>query len=320
MAQELDILCPKGAVEVHCCHPDCGTAWWVEPLDPRLPGPFDCGADHSLQKTLDRTFALLRARHGFAWGSLGNLDQNDDRDPPVRGYAVFHDRLHLKAGLLLWESPKEFGYPDEMAFRIQWEQEHWPARLQEEEQGFSHLDMPSSSPGTVRAVPYHLLSGEKRRYTFVRCTTCHHLVMVDADDPTFQPERYSHSGGGGEIPTPPWMDRTFYCGQGLKTLGGVQPCSIVYGAALAEFEATSGCRWTIWSNEGAPRSVLFFNPKTEQYGLLYRDLDTFRSAESIGRAILWGSLRDAAENLKRNGGKHDDVALCLSYILQALPA
>lgn len=38
-----DDLRPRGTVEVDCSAPDCGWSFWVDPLDPRLPGgPFLC--------------------------------------------------------------------------------------------------------------------------------------------------------------------------------------------------------------------------------------------------------------------------------------
>lgn len=51
-----DLLRGRGLVEVECSKPDCGWSFWVEALDPRLPGgPFLCpgscdGSKHVYQK------------------------------------------------------------------------------------------------------------------------------------------------------------------------------------------------------------------------------------------------------------------------------
>ena len=324
---EIEDLRPPGSVEVRCCHPGCGVAWWIDPLDPRLPGPFDCGDDHNRRFSMERSFALVKARHGYYWGIQGSLTPDAGNccfETPAAGYAVFYNRTRQQEGLLLWHSPQELRDPEVIAASIQWgDRSQWPEMARKP-------DPPAllpTAPGHVHWVGYRLPTGEVRRYTFAPCARCGLLMMLDVDDPDVQPEEYGIGGyGGGECPIPEWLGtRTFYCGQGLGTIGAPQPCMIIHGTVLAEYEATTGQRWTIWSGAGRwghTGSVLFFDPQTEGFGLLrYRNLDPFQTVAELRAAIHWAELPTLHKVLlAQHQQGQDNVRSCLDSILKDLPA
>lgn len=69
-----DDIRPRGTVEVRCNHPGCRWAFWVGPLDPRLPdGPFDCGRDHEEDVAVDAAFDALTGI-GWHWCCYNKVD------------------------------------------------------------------------------------------------------------------------------------------------------------------------------------------------------------------------------------------------------
>jgi len=304
MTDESESLRPKGTVEVQCSHADCGIAWWLDPLDPRLPdGPFDCGDDHETTKILRRRLALLHLRHGLRWGHLVPLGEAKEGSTEAcasrsasKGVAIVYDRegASQKRGAVVWETLRDLNDIDKVAESVLWDVKDWPEAVRESDP--IHSQREEVPEGHVRWVGYKT-NEEVRRYTFVPCARfdCPHEVMVDIQDTSFRPMGYMvGSWGGGTMPAPAWWGRQVRCEDGLGTFG-TQPCELVRCEAIAQFEQASRSHWTIWDNttQGSKRppqtAVLFHNRHENRYGvLLYSNRETFTTSARIAQAIQWG--------------------------------
>lgn len=313
---EMDALRPKGTVEVRCGYPGCGSAWWLDPLDPRLPdGPFDCGDDHEATKIVQRRLSLLRIRHGLRWGQLmplgpakGGPTEGCPTRSSCKGNAVVYDREYAikRRGLVVWETLADLADIDKVAESVLWNKEDWPEIAREND------PQPDPVPeGHVRWVGYKV-NESVRRYTFVPCARpdCPHEVMVDVRDPTYCPTGYIvGSWGGGSMPEPEWWGKSVIrCEDGLSRFG-TQPCALVRSEALAQFEQASGARWTIWDDttQGSKRppitAVLFRNRHENRYGVLFypgTGRETFETSARIAQAITWGTFPELARSIGFN--------------------
>lgn len=317
-------LRPRGTVEVNCSYPGCGTAWWLDPLDPRLPnGPFDCGDNHEARKLVERRLSLLRIRHGIGWGAMsplgpdgGPTGMKDDggcrRFDASRAALLVADREGTREGLLTWMSPQDLADVDAVPSKINWDRNTWPAGIEDMlslrvEVEPPHGDIredPQPEPDGVRWVGYE--TGKKvRRYTFIPCSRegCAQLVMVDTEDPTFKPPPGYAVGawGGGTMAAPPWWGKFWAsCENGISSTGRV-PCVFARSDALAQFEQASMTRWTLWdySDRSECGTMLFFDPLCDKYGILsYQSLEAFSTASRIAQGIHWGNLSEVTRFLQ----------------------
>lgn len=305
----MDDLRPKGTVTVHCSHSSCGMAWWVDPLDPRLNERdfrWDCGEDHNASATLYRRLSLIQLRTGYHMGSMSARGPEVERKADCQtcgtrsysaGVALFHDRERAEQGILTWSSLDDLKDPETAVKSIEWDPSKW-------------VDVPGPPaddnvipPDHVQYVGYLDGGHTVRRYTFVPCVRsgCKHRVMVDYDNPNYKPDSHAvGSWGGGALPLPVWWGRTFRCEDGMSTFGP-QPCSVIHGDAVAQFEQASGARWTMWWHRRAVRtegSVLFYDAKSKVYGLFtYNDLNAFTTPARIAQGIQWGSIAELERTL-----------------------
>ncbi len=330
---ELAILRPKGTVEVTCSHPGCGVAWWVGPLDPRLPGPFDCGADHRWSRIVYGKFALAQAKHGVYFSGIGGTDPEDPcgcgKFPKKGGYANVYSRDYRRQGVFFWRTPADVSSADAIVEAIEWDSSKWPPEVVEADKGFPRLDYYAAmeaSPGRIWCNSYELFDTKSvRQYTFVPCSRCGIRMKVDARDPSFKPQgAYVIGGikGPDDLPEPAWWGRTFLCEDAMDWTGnGPQPCRVVNGEALRTFEQ-SGPKWTIWNSYGRPHergSILFYDKATNAFGLLvYRDLTPFATAQTIADSIRWGTILDAYGRLQGSYLSKDDEGYGNDSVRQVL--
>ena len=298
-----DDMRPKGTVEVMCRHPGCGTAWWVDPLDPRLPGgPWDCGADHDANRRVRPALARLHLRYGLEAGIQvargaeapgGSCCSRSFR----KGNALVHSRDWLRMGFLSWEDPAELADAAALAARVEWDRAKWPEEMRTLAAGRER-----APAGSVSWVGYQMPAGDVRRYTFVPCARpdCGHELMVDLARPDFRAEGYSVGGYGGGFARKPawWGTRTFRCEDGLSSFSPM-PCRLRLAPALAVAERQWGAQWTVWSILGRERgSVLFATPGSEFYGLLaYEREDVFETFESLHAHTTWWTLEGLRDRL-----------------------
>jgi hypothetical protein len=123
----MDDLRPKGTVEVKCSHPGCNTYWWIDPLDPRLPGgPFLCGSTHEddRQKQIDSLLPIF----GLRWGTRCYRGARSDGLPSVGGYGgepagtvLFHNKWWNKMGSLYYEDIASLDNPLKIPESINWD-------------------------------------------------------------------------------------------------------------------------------------------------------------------------------------------------------
>lgn len=305
-----DGLRPKGSVEVRCSQPGCGWAWWVDPLDSRLPdGPFDCGQNHAANGIVDRAFALLHVRHGLRWGSMRSTVPRDACDTGAcggdmtKGCAIVHRREGNDDGFIEWQSLDELRDVDALAARVLWgtadtmlpdgAPNPWPPAKQ--------------PPGTVRKLPYRVFVNGKpgtRRYAVPKkCARpgCPHDMYLDYDDPEFKPASSLWGGEQRDVitaaPEPSWWGRTVRCEDGLSQSAYMEnaPCRLVHSDAIHGYEQMSNVRWTIWDDG----HVIFYAPDTRQYGLLsFSNESPFESPEALKAAIHFGALDEIATRFR----------------------
>lgn len=299
MKFESESLRPRGTVEVSCSHPNCGHAWWVDPLDPRLPGPFDCGADHDAERIFRVRMEEIRLRYGFvasSWKCTG--PGKKDAPPsscasvsPTSGVVIFTDRTRDQRGYLEWSHLSDLANTDAAAARIEWDQTKWPPELHE---------WSGSSPkvysGQIQWVGYESEGTTVRRYTFVPCARvgCSHRVMVDVEKPDHKPDMWAvGSWGGGEMFPPPWWgNRTFVCEDGLKSNIPV-PCKLARSETLAQFEQASQSRWVRWETTKSGGAMLFYWPGAKVFGaMVYEGDQVFETPGRISQVTQWGALKD----------------------------
>lgn len=290
---EREALRPPCTVEVMCSYPGCGVAWWVDPLDPRLPaGPFDCGADHEAELLVRRRLSAVRIRYGVRAGITvargPEMPNNSCGNRSISaGIALVSWRDWHGQGLLEWDSPLDLADPDKAFGRIRWD-------VTDSE--IAALGWPAASKppqGFVSWVGYET-GNTIRKYVLTPCVRqgCGFSVLVDYDDPYFAPHSWAVGAwGGGETTPPRWWGRSFVCEQGLGSLPFV-PCHLINGSVVREYEQHFGVRWTVWERHGAHAgTVLWYNPSKRTYGvLLYSEESVFVDSESLAHAIRWSSL------------------------------
>lgn len=321
---EADALRPKGTVEVRCSYPGCNVAWWVDPLDPKLPGPFNCGDDHEARKLVDRALSRLRIEIGHHWGTMVATGPERPFETACSsrsissGACLINDRYRGRKALLEWSSPEDLATVPGILARLKWDLQAWPEAFKE------WVRTPQTEPGKVRTVNYQWNDSRIRRYTFAKCARsgCPHNVMVDYDMPSMRlgpNDTYSVGAwGGDDLPEPSWWDtRKFRCGEGLSTSASY-PCEIVHGSeALADFERT-GIRWTMWNKSGHESgTVLFHDPEARVFGgLVYASHEVFSSKEAISRGIHWSSARGVYLHLSAAVEGFDDIVHELGSLIK----
>lgn len=294
----IESIRPAGTVEVRCSHPGCSWSWYVDALDPRLPGPFHCGTDHEFQDFVDHALISLRVRTGISWRQKGALGPNPGGvGTPSHGYAIVSDRLENRKGCLTWDGPKDLR--GDLTSRIEWDQGKWPAE--------ARGALPRREPppqGKVNWVGY-MAGTDVRKYTFVPCSQCGHDLTVDLHYPWVTPVAGYAVGswGSGVTEAPDWYGKvSFSCKDGLSCLGP-QPCAVLGSQALKDLEDV-GPKWTMWDAHGARwekgTSLWYYAEMPHLVGVLtYQDLSVLGSADSIRNAIRWGSVGLAVERLSR---------------------
>lgn len=329
----LEDLRPKGTVEVMCTYPGCGVAWWIDPLDPRLneaEHKWDCGENHRAGEKIRRSMSLLRIRHGVRWGSMtgtGPTPPPDPNDPSgactmmnvAEGHALMRDREDSKEGLLTWKDPSDLVPPEKALASIEWDRSKWPKDFAlNDERLLAEAGEAPMPPGYVQTVGYRIAATDQIRiYTFVPCSRpgCHQRVMVDYDNPNFDASDGYEVGawGGDQLPEPSWWGRDFKCEEGIGTFGP-QPCAVIHGGAVSQFEQSMKVKWTVWWSNRQEGSVLFYEPPPGQfkarYGLLvYKDEGIFATASRLAQNIRWGTLDELEKALAllRDDRTCDDV-------------
>lgn len=299
-------LRPKGTVEVRCSVAGCRAAWWVDPLDPRLSDPahtWDCGADHSTARTVDRLNAELHLRFGIVNRGSGGAGARSCGEGPVGGAFPFHyyrdgRDLSKHAGLLLHE---HVGLPAVDALdRIEWDVSRWPEEARSS--GVVSSGRPSApAPGMVHWVGYRDCDEggrtlpKPRRYTFGTCSRCGHDLYIDVDNPRRKVSSHTVGAyGGGEMVAPAWVKagQRFVCEDVLSTsVYSVQPCEFAEGPVRL-FEQQTWHRWTWWESARGNGAgyIIFRSADREQMGLV-----RFRgNAWGLGvlRQVLWAPPGD----------------------------
>lgn len=315
-----DDIRPKGTVEVRCGHPECGVAWWVDPLDPKLPaGPWDCGADHAADSRLRRAFAILRIRHGVVMGMMQALGEarpdaacECQRVSYRKGWAILHSREGLRHGFLAWDDTRELDDIDATAARIDWDRAAWPQSARDA------ASEPEVAPaGMVRWVGYKPDDGPSRRYTFVRCARegCGHELIVDLERPDRKCEGYTVGGwGGGFAPEPRWWkNRSFVCEQGLSSFSPM-PCRLRLSpmfAGLRQAQSIAPIDWSVWSTLGANRGSILFKVDGSQgfCVLLYEDDKPFTEPSALVTLLRIGTLAQIRTSVRERlaEGEWDDL-------------
>lgn len=296
-------LRPKGTVEVTCAHAGCGMSWWLDPLDPKVHGPHDCGTNHGQRRILDRQLARIRLRHGFLWGRMHSDVPPKPEDhvchlDTTAATVFFNRRDGRHKGTLSWKSFDEIADADadELAARIVWR---------------DPVDAPTEE---VRLVGYKDLDADKvRRYALLTCNRCQCDIYVDYDDPGHRPSSYAVGWYGEGIPatapTPPWAG-TLTCESALSyCVKSPQPCAFVHGHVMTAIDAATP--WTIWSHDpNAGIAVAFFDRVRGLYGLLIGRSTPSLSACEAREGTFWGSPAELLANyLARDPRIRDSAVL-----------
>ena len=276
--------------EVTCAHLGCGITWTPDDGDIRLTRPdhsWFCGLSHNPTQIAYRHLARLALRHGYVWGSI-----SCEESSPTQ-YASLNDRYHRRTGHLEWSSYLDLVDTEALVSKIEWDSENWRSRA------FSRrgLDHP---PGAVRWVGYNE-NGQERQYTFVTCVRCQGKISVDLADPDHRPYNYViGASGGGDAPVPAWWGRTFRCEDTSLPTFSTQPCHLVHGEVVAEFERVTGHQWTMWQGGSQSGTVVFCDLSSKnRYGLLcYGSPEPFRSVSSLLSAIEWGTADELSSTLR----------------------
>jgi hypothetical protein len=129
-------------------------------------------------------------------------------------------------------------------------------------------------------------------------------VAVDLHDPHINLNNSALSIGGygkGVIAKPPWWGKVeIFCENGLWGRDP-QPCKLIYGFTVREFEALTGTHWTMFT----PKAALFYEATLNRYGVIKCHEDYFRSSEVLGRNLFLGDLASVRNYLGTMVGKED---------------
>lgn len=290
---------PRGAVEVSCSYPGCNWAWWVDPLDSHLPnGPFDCGRDHVAERLFDKVFLQMHLETGIHWGTRRAESCCGFKEPsPEKGVALVHDRTRTKQGVLRWDRLRE---ASELVKLISWD-----AKLVQETFGDpDKVEDPWQE--TEEAIPWahYRLDGVLRKYTRLPCYRCRRHVAVDLYVRNMDLTQHTLSLGSygrGVMPKPSWWGHIeVSCEMGLWAQEP-QPCRLIHSPAIAEFEATTGAYWTMFT----PQAALFFEPTLKRYGVIKCQEEYFLSGSVLGRNLFLGDLPKIRNYLEVMVGKED---------------
>ena len=293
---------PKGTVEVTCSYSGCNWSWWLDPLDSLLPdGPFDCGRDHKAEQFVDQQLSRLQLETGIHWGTRRNEAYGKSKEPsPEKGVAMVHNRTRTSQGVLRWNQLHALNHVSNMVRYIQ-----WGTTAVQENFGDTECS-PSCWEVTEDTITWanYKLNGLTRRFTMVPCSRCQRNVAVDLYDHHVNLSNSALSVGGygkGVVAKPSWWGKAeIFCEDGLWGRDP-QPCKLIYGSTVREFEAATGAFWTMFT----PNAALFYEPTLNRYGTLKCHEDYFRSSEVLGRNLFLGDLVRVRDYLETMVGKED---------------
>lgn len=277
MTKEEDIR-PPGSVTIRCSVPGCGTAWWVDPLDPQVHDPAPtCGADHEGENVLDGILTRLQVTEGLTYGQRRWLDGERPATwskcwiPTDRGIVLFHNRDFTASAEVAYHSFDELRAVT--AASLPWAPDQWP------------WDHPPE-PGLSWARGYTDLSrGGQLRYAVPRpCQRpgCKQRTWIDLAEPHYRSTYHSMGSEGVKWVVWPWEDY-ITCDSTICTpREGTPPCALVNGVAqplLRRLDA-EGKGWTHWLKSG----LIFFNRREGRAGVL---LDPSLNAFLYDQPIVW---------------------------------
>lgn len=258
-------------------------AWWLDPLDPKVHGPHDCGRDHATERVLDWAWASLLVYDGISWTVSRTPSDGDG----VMVTTLVVDEFNGRKGLITYPKTiaKEpsFTVPSTILGAIDWRAD---IAAFEREMGPGGGEPPRGP--RLRWVGYEE-NGRARRYVLVPCTRkgCDRFVAVDMERPGYRPTgEVVLPFGSADEELPVFASMPVTCDDSLRTeCESRPPCRLRNSRALTDALSAEGLRWTAW-NGNATEGVVLVQPD-DGYAMGSNGVSSKRTCRTVG-VIVYG--------------------------------